>query len=98
MAWAAKRDASMSVAEYRRWAETRPEHERWELLDGAPVLMSPPRERHQRIGMNPAGRLDSLAGPRGAVLPIVHSDEARVEVCGAEGTTGAWRHSGSTVP
>lgn len=65
MALAVKRDARMSVAEYRRWLEPRPDGERWELLDGAPVLMAPPRERHQRIVMNLAGRLDSLAEPRG---------------------------------
>jgi Uma2 family endonuclease len=65
MAWAVKRDARMSVAEYKRWLEPRPDGERWELLDGAPVLMAPPRERHQRIVMNLAGRLDALAEPRG---------------------------------
>ena len=65
MALAVKRDARMSVAEYRRWLEPRPDGERWELLDGEPVLMAPPRERHQRIVMNLAGRLDSLAEPRG---------------------------------
>ncbi|MBP1178358.1 Uma2 family endonuclease [Methylobacterium sp. PvR107] len=65
MALAVKRDARMSVAEYRRWLEPRPDGERWELLDGEPVLMPPPRERHQRIVMNLAGRLDSLAEPRG---------------------------------
>jgi Uma2 family endonuclease len=65
MALAAKRDARMSVAEFRAWAEPRPDHERWELIDGAPVLMSPPRERHQRIVMNLAKRLDDLAEKRG---------------------------------
>lgn len=65
MALAAKREARMDVAEFRHWAESRPDGERWELLDGDPVLMAPPRERHQRIVMNLAGRLDALAEPRG---------------------------------
>jgi Uma2 family endonuclease len=65
MALATKRDARMDVSEYRLWVEGRPAHERWELLDGEPVLMAPPRERHQRIVMNLAGRLDSLAESRG---------------------------------
>ena len=64
MALAAKRDVRMDVSEFRLWMESRPEHERWELLDGAPMLMAPPRERHQRIVMNLAGRLDALAEPR----------------------------------
>ena len=41
MALAVKRDARMSVAAYRRWVEPRPDAERWELLDGEPVLTSP---------------------------------------------------------
>lgn len=65
MALAAKRDARMDVSEFRLWVEGRPAHERWELLDGEPVLMAPPRERHRRIVMNLAGRLDALAEPRG---------------------------------
>jgi Uma2 family endonuclease len=65
MALAAKRDARMDVSAFRPWVEGRPAHERWELLDGVPVLMAPPRERHQRIVMNLAGRLDALAEPHG---------------------------------
>ncbi|MDP4024370.1 Uma2 family endonuclease [Methylobacterium sp. NEAU 140] len=65
MALAARRDARMSVPEFRAWAESRPERERWELLDGAPALMAPPTERHQRIVMNLARRLDELAERRG---------------------------------
>jgi len=65
MALAVKRDARMSVAEYRRWVEPRPDEERWELLDGEPVLMAPPSARHQRIVTNPIRRLDSVAEARG---------------------------------
>ena len=65
MALAVRRDARMSVAEYRRWVEPRPDEERWELLDGEPVLMAPPSARHQRIVLNIAQHLDALAKERG---------------------------------
>jgi Uma2 family endonuclease len=65
MALAAKRDTRMDVSGFRLWAEGRPEHERWELLDGVPVLMSPPRERHQAIVANLIRRIGDLADGRG---------------------------------
>jgi Uma2 family endonuclease len=65
MALAVRRDTRMRVAEYRRWVEPRPDEERWELLDGEPVLMAPPSARHQRIVTNLLTRLDRLAEPRG---------------------------------
>lgn len=65
MALAVKRDARMNVAAYRRWVEPRPDEERWELLDGEPVLMAPPSARHQRIVLNIAQHLDALAKERG---------------------------------
>jgi Uma2 family endonuclease len=30
----------------------RPDNERWELIDGVPVMMTPPTMRHQRIASN----------------------------------------------
>ena len=65
MALAAKRDARMSVSEFKVWAEPLPDHERWELLDGAPALMAPPRERHQQIVSNLIRRIGDLADGRG---------------------------------
>ncbi|MBE7244244.1 MAG: Uma2 family endonuclease [Actinomycetospora chiangmaiensis] len=65
MALAVKRDARMGVEEYKRWLEPRPDEERWELLDGEPVLMAPPSARHQRIVTNLVKRLDTLAEKRG---------------------------------
>ena len=49
MALAVRRDPGMGVAEYQVWVADRPDEERWELIDGEPVLMSPPSERHQTI-------------------------------------------------
>ena len=65
MALAARHDARMRVAEFRHWADSRPEAERWELLDGEPVLMSPPRERHQAIVANLVRRIGDLADGKG---------------------------------
>lgn len=65
MGVAVRHETGMTVAEYRVWVEGTPDDERWELLDGEPVLMSPPRARHQRIVMNIAKRLDELAERRG---------------------------------
>ena len=70
MAVAQRRDTWMSVPEYRDWAAGRPDDERWELLDGEPVLMSPPSERHQIIVSNLIRRLGDLADARGCrVVP-----------------------------
>ncbi|QIJ74722.1 Uma2 family endonuclease [Methylobacterium sp. NI91] len=65
MAVPARRDTRMRVSEYREWAATRPDDERWELIDGVPRMMSPAKGRHQRIVMNIAKRLDDLAERRG---------------------------------
>ncbi len=65
MAVAARRDTRMRVAEYREWAATRPDDERWELIEGVPVMMSPAKGRHQRIVTNLVKRLDDLAERRG---------------------------------
>jgi Uma2 family endonuclease len=65
MAVGPRRDTRMRVAEYRDWAAARPDDERWELIDGEPVMMSPAKGRHQRIVMNIAKHLDDLAERRG---------------------------------
>jgi Uma2 family endonuclease len=53
MAGAAQRKpAPLSIPAFRSWIETRPDEERWELIDGAPVMMTPPTKAHQRIASN----------------------------------------------
>jgi Uma2 family endonuclease len=46
----------MSGEEFRSFQETRPDHERWELIKGVPFMMVPPTISHQRI----AGNLERL--------------------------------------
>ena len=42
----------LSVEVFRGFVEGRPEEERWELIDGLPVMMAPPTKAHQRIASN----------------------------------------------
>src|ERR1700674_5269585 len=49
----------MSGAEFRAFQETRPDHERWELVKGIPIMMVPATIAHQRIADNLTGLLNS---------------------------------------
>jgi Uma2 family endonuclease len=42
----------LSIEAFRAWIESRPDEERWELIDGAPVMMAPATRDHQRIASN----------------------------------------------
>jgi len=53
MARATQRKPSpLSIEAFRAWSETRPDEERWELIDGVPMMMTPPTKTHQRIASN----------------------------------------------
>ena len=38
-----------SVATFRDWLTSWPDEEHWELIEGVPVMMTPPTAAHQRI-------------------------------------------------
>jgi Uma2 family endonuclease len=42
----------LSVAAFRDWLTSRPDEEHWELIEGIPVMMTPPTAAHQRIATN----------------------------------------------
>jgi Uma2 family endonuclease len=42
----------LSVASFRAWLASRPDEEHWELIEGVPMMMTPPNRRHQRITSN----------------------------------------------
>jgi Uma2 family endonuclease len=42
----------LSVTSFRTWLESRPDEEHWELIEGVPMMMTPPNRRHQRIASN----------------------------------------------
>ena len=65
MALALRRDPGMRVAEYQAWVADLPDEERWELIDGEPVLMAPQSERHQLIVANLVQNLRPFGRDRG---------------------------------
>jgi Uma2 family endonuclease len=53
MAGAARQQAPiLSVASFRDWLGSRPDEQHWELIDGMPMMMTPPSAVHQRIASN----------------------------------------------
>src|SRR3954470_24619564 len=65
MSVAVRRDRRMRVAEFIEMIRPLPDEERWELLDGQPILMAPQSERHQEIVANLIERLGPAARLRG---------------------------------
>ena len=50
----------MTVEEYFAFTDTRPDNEKWELIDGEPILQASPSGLHQTIFLNLAYLLGSL--------------------------------------
>lgn len=49
---AVRKPSFWTIDSFRSWTEARPAEERWELIDGAAILMTPPTLAHQRIASN----------------------------------------------
>jgi Uma2 family endonuclease len=49
----------MDVDEFMAFLETRPDNERWDLIEGVAVMMAPPSYAHQRITRNLCELLNS---------------------------------------
>ena len=45
-------EAGMSAQEFRTFQERQPDGQRWELVAGVPVMMTPPKVNHQKIAWN----------------------------------------------
>lgn len=73
---------AMTASEFLAFYEARPEGERWELIDGAPLMMTPPLIAHQRIASNVERLLNDLFERQR--LPFVADREIGIEVPGAE--------------
>lgn len=57
----------LSVEAFRAFYQSRPGEERWELIDGVPMMMAPPTFIHQRIASNLERLLnDALETRRGS--------------------------------
>jgi Uma2 family endonuclease len=54
-----RKDGKFSVEEFFALIESRPEEERWQLIDGVAMMMPPPTLVHQRIASNLAFELNT---------------------------------------
>jgi len=76
----------MTVEEFYAFTDTRPDEEKWELIDGEPVLNASPSELHQRIIKNLSFALATLErrpGTTWEMLPglgVRVSDTSRPEL------------------
>src|SRR5580704_5559518 len=69
----ATRNAPMlSVASFRTWLKSRPNEERWELIEGVPMMMAPPNRRHQRIASNLESLLNAALKRHNPLLAAYH--------------------------
>jgi len=59
---------TMDVDEFMAFLETRPDDERWELIDGVAVMMAPPSYAHQRIARNLSELLNDAFAAHGRGL------------------------------
>jgi Uma2 family endonuclease len=78
----AQSDTRFSVEEYLAFIATRPSEERWQLIDGVAMMMTPPTIRHQDIAFNLACEL--RAHIRGSKLPYKAMHEVGLIVPGVE--------------
>jgi Uma2 family endonuclease len=54
----------MNVEEFFAFTDTRPDHEKWELIDGERVLQASPTTRHQKIVINVSYCLEAIRRER----------------------------------
>src|SRR6202162_4651205 len=62
----------LSVACFRAWLESRPDEEPWELIEGVPMMMTPPNRRHQRIASNLESLLNAALKRHNPLLAAYH--------------------------
>src|SRR5437016_5491547 len=59
---------TMDVDEFMAFLETRPDNERWDLIEGVAVMMAPPSYAHQRIASNLCSVLNNAFAAQGLDL------------------------------
>jgi len=62
----------LSVASFRAWLTSRPDEEHWELIEGVPMMMTPPNRRHQRIANNLENLLNDALKRHDPALTAYH--------------------------
>jgi Uma2 family endonuclease len=65
-------DARFSVEAYLAWIATRPDEERWQLIDGVAMMMTPPTLRHRTIARNLMLELTIQLRQAGAPYSVLH--------------------------
>ena len=74
------RKASLLTEEqYEIFLRSRPDEERWQLIDGVPVMMPPPTLRHQRIGANLLRLLSDTLDRTRPELAVLYESGLRIE-------------------
>jgi Uma2 family endonuclease len=63
----------MSVDAFRTFQVGRPDGERWELIDGRPIMMPPPTILHQVIASNLSRQLDAALADRDEELVVIQA-------------------------
>ena len=53
-----RRQPRITMAQFHAFRDERPKEEKWELIDGVPIMMSPPTLVHQRISRDLEGLLN----------------------------------------
>jgi Uma2 family endonuclease len=62
----------LSVPSFRAWLASRPDEEHWELIEGVPMMMTPPNRRHQRIASNLEALLNAALKRDNPALAAYH--------------------------
>jgi len=65
-------DPILSVASFRTWLLSRPDEEHWELVEGVPMMTTPPNRRHQRIASNLESLLNAALRHHSPALRAYH--------------------------
>src|SRR6266545_2125606 len=69
---------TMDVDEFMAFLEMRPKEERWHLIEGCAVMMSPPSLAHQRIALNLCELLNRGFAAQGSDLYAYHEVAIRL--------------------
>lgn len=69
----------LTADQYATFLRTRPEEERWQLIDGAAIMMPPSILRHQRIGANLLRLLSDALDRTCPELAVLYESGLRIE-------------------
>lgn len=69
----------LTEEQYEIFLRTRPEEERWQLIDGVAVMMPPPTLRHQMIGGNLHALLRQALDKNRPELAVLYESGLRIE-------------------